>query len=65
MINSSYFKTLGVTPEQDIVDIKRSFKRLAPRYHPDKNHNDADDAKRIFIKVKTAYEKIMEFKKNG
>ena len=65
MINSSYFKTLGVTPEQDIVDIKRSFKRLASRYHPDKNHNDADDAKRIFIKVKTAYEKIMEFKKNG
>ena len=37
MINSNYFKTLGVTPEQDLVDIKRSFKRLASKYHPDKN----------------------------
>jgi DnaJ-class molecular chaperone len=64
MINSNYFKTLGVTPEQDELDIKRSFKRLASKYHPDKNHNNAD-AKRIFIKVKTAYEKIMEYKKNG
>ena len=52
MINSNYFKTLGVTPEQEIVDIKRSFKRLASKYHPDKNHNDTE-AKRIFIKVKT------------
>ncbi|MDC0415568.1 DnaJ domain-containing protein [Gammaproteobacteria bacterium] len=64
MINSNYFKTLGVTPEQDLVDIKRSFKRLASKYHPDKNHNDTD-AERIFIKIKTAYEKIMEYKKNG
>ena len=64
MINSNYFKILGVTPEQDLVDIKRSFKRLASKYHPDKNHNDTD-AERIFIQIKTAYEKIMEYKKNG
>ena len=64
MININYFRTLGVTPEQDVGDIKRSFKRLASKYHPDKNH-DNTDAKRIFIKVKTAYEKIMEYKKNG
>jgi DnaJ-class molecular chaperone len=64
MINSNYFKILGVTPEQDVVDIKRSFKRLASKYHPDKNH-DSTDAERIFIKVKIAYEKIMEYKKNG
>ena len=64
MINGNYYKILGVSPEQNVDDIKRSFKRLASKYHPDKNHNDTD-AKRIFIKIKTAYEKIMEYKKNG
>ena len=64
MINANYYKILGVSPEQDVDDIRRSFKRLASKYHPDKNFND-NDAKRIFLKVKTAYEKIMEYKKNG
>lgn len=64
MINNNYFKTLGVSPNEDLDIIKKAFKRLASKYHPDKN-NDNLDAQRVFIKVKTAYEKIMEFRKNG
>ena len=64
MINGNYYKILGVSPEQNVDDIKRSFKRLASKYHTDKNFNN-NDAKRTFLKVKTAYEKIIEYKKNG
>ena len=64
MINNNYFKTLGVSPNEDLAIIKKAFKRLASKYHPDKN-NDNINAQRIFIKVTTAYEKIMEFRKNG
>ena len=64
MINNNYFKTLGVSPNEDLDIIKKAFKRLASKYHPDKNHDNID-AQRIFIKVKTAYEKIMEFRRNG
>jgi molecular chaperone DnaJ len=64
MINNNYFRTLGVSPNEDLDIIKKSFKRLASKYHPDKN-NDNIDAQRIFIKITTAYEKIMEFRKNG
>ena len=64
MINNNYFKTLGVSPNEDLDIIKKAFKRLASKYHPDKN-NDSIDAQRIFIKITTAYEKIMEFRKNG
>ena len=64
MINNNYFKTLGVSPEEDLDIIKKAFKRLASKYHPDKNQ-DSIESQRIFIKVKTAYEKIMEFRRNG
>ena len=64
MINNNYFKTLGVSPNEDLDIIKKAFKRLASKYHPDKN-NDNVDAQRIFIKITNAYEKIMEFRKNG
>ena len=64
MINNNYFKTLGVSPNEDLGIIKKAFKRLASKYHPDKN-NDNIDAQRTFIKITTAYEKIMEFRKNG
>ena len=64
MINNNYFKTLGVSPEEDLDIIKKAFKRLASKYHPDKNLDNIE-AQRIFLKVKTAYEKIMEFRKNG
>ena len=63
MISNNEYKILGVNGDDDSSVIKLAFKKLASKYHPDKN-NDSTESNRIFVKIKSAYENIMESKKN-
>ncbi len=63
MINQNNYKILGVDVSDDMSVIKLAFRKLASKYHPDKN-NDSDESNRIFIQIKSAYEDIREHKKN-
>lgn len=50
-----YYHTLGVSKNSTIVDIKRSYKKLAMKYHPD--HNGGDSTK--FLEIQKAYKYLI------
>lgn len=49
-----YYQILGVARNADEKEIKRSFRKLAQQYHPDKNPGDAE-AERKFKEINEAY----------
>lgn len=50
-----YYDILEVGPDASAQEIRRAYRRLALKYHPDKNQGDADSAEN-FKKVSQAYE---------
>src|SRR5688500_18378747 len=50
-----FYVVLGLPREATIADVKRAYRRLARRYHPDINPGD-DTAAAIFRRVAEAYE---------
>ncbi|HRW10990.1 MAG TPA: DnaJ domain-containing protein, partial [Caldilineaceae bacterium] len=49
-----YYQILGVSRNADEKEIKRSFRKLAQQYHPDKNPGNAE-AERRFKEINEAY----------
>ncbi|MDP8262651.1 MAG: molecular chaperone DnaJ [Candidatus Ancaeobacter aquaticus] len=54
-IKRSYYKILEVTTEATDGEIKKSYRRLAVQYHPDKNPGD-HQAEETFKEITVAYE---------
>merc|ERR1711944_267174 len=50
-----YYKILGVSPDANQKDIKKSYYQLAKKYHPDTNKGD-NKAQKKFQEVSEAYE---------
>lgn len=51
-----YYTTLELEPGACNEDIKRSYRKLAMRYHPDKNSENKEDAEKKFKEISEAYE---------
>lgn len=55
----NYYEILGVSPSATSEEIKKSFRNLAMKYHPDKNRN-SEDSKQKFMKIVEAYEVLSD-----
>lgn len=54
-----YYKVLGITKSATASDIKKAFRKLARKYHPDVNPNDKD-AERKFKEINEANEVLSD-----
>jgi len=52
--NKDYYKVLGVSKDATADEIKKAFRKLALKYHPDKNKGDRD-AEEHFKEINEAY----------
>lgn len=64
MAKEDYYELLGVPRNASDSDIKKSFRRLAMKYHPDRNR-DNPNAEEQFKKVKDAYDVLSDPKKRS
>jgi molecular chaperone DnaJ len=58
-----YYKILGVNRDASETEIKSAYKKLAIKYHPDKNQGNEKEAEEKFKEVNEAYEVLSDPKK--
>ena len=62
MSKRDYYQVLGVTRDADESTIKKAYRKLAMKYHPDKVSHLGEEFKKVaeekFKKVNEAYERI-------
>lgn len=59
-----YYGTLGIPRDAENADVKRAYKTLAKRWHPDRNPN-CSSCQETFAKIAVAYETLSDDKKRA
>ena len=66
MAKKDYYDTLGVPKNASEEDIKKAYRKLAMKHHPDRNQGDASKAaEEKFKEAKEAYEMLSDPQKRA
>lgn len=55
-----YYEVMGLTKNATLEDIKKAYKKLAIKWHPDKNPNNKEEATQRFREIAEAYEVLTD-----
>ena len=63
MGDADYYDLLGVQKDADEATIKKAYRKLALKWHPDKNPDNKDEAERRFKNISEAYDVLSDAEK--
>ena len=56
----NYYEILGIEEDADSESIKKAYKKLAKKFHPDLNPDDIESSEERFKQINEAYEVLSE-----
>ena len=65
MAKRDYYEVLGVSKSASADEIKKAYRRLAMKHHPDRNKDDGGDSETRFKEAKEAYEVLKDDEKRA
>ena len=63
MAKRDYYEVLGVSKSASADEIKKAYRRLAMKFHPDRNKDDDGASEKKFKEAKEAYEVLKDSEK--
>ena len=65
MAKRDYYEVLGVSKSASADEIKKAYRRLAMKHHPDRNDEDSGASEKKFKEAKEAYEVLKDSEKKA
>eukprot|EP00795_Rhopilema_esculentum_P014508 gene14508-5568_t len=64
-MDEDYYKILGVSKDADEKEIKKAYRKLALKWHPDKNPDNVKEAEEKFKSISEAYDILSDQEKRA
>jgi|Transcript_61411 DnaJ-class molecular chaperone len=64
-MKKDYYDVLGINRDASLEDVKKAFRKMSLKYHPEKNPTNQAAAEKVFIQVAEAYEVLSDSKMRG
>lgn len=65
MSEINYYEILELPKNSSDADIKKAYRKLAMKWHPDKNPNNAEEAAKKFQEIGEAYDVLSDLEKRA